>query len=322
MFLQFSFSYCAKKQQEPLPSNGLLWKITGNGLRSPSYLFGTYHDRGGMQILDSIKNCDSIFNSTEQLLCESKNGFSNVQNPTLSLERLFKPWPVADSTYENILSNRQKKVLDSLLLSDKFLTYKKQLNLRPLSLLSSIKFSYNIPRIKVTKNYKPGSDTIFVFLDGYLQYKANKRGMDIVALDSQEEIKKISDSFCSGISQFSYRAEADCLMDYVENHSAIDSTRKAKISILLSAYLKQDIQRVDDPDFNNQTSSFVQNTSKKWKNLIIDERNANWIKKIPNLIAGKSCFIAVGASHLAGEEGLINQLRELGYTVTSMQKTH
>src|ERR1035437_8667771 len=92
LFLLLSLSSCAKKQQEPLPSNGLLWKITGNGLKSPSYLFGTCHARGGMQILDSIKNFYSIFNSTEQLLCESKNDFSNLQNSTLSLERLYKPW--------------------------------------------------------------------------------------------------------------------------------------------------------------------------------------------------------------------------------------
>ena len=29
----------------------------------------------------------------------------------------------------------------------------------------------------------------------------------------------------------------------------------------------------------------------------------------------KSCFIAVGAGHLAGENGLINLLKKQGYTV-------
>lgn len=321
ILLLSSLYSCAKKQQESLHKTGLLWEITGNGLKSPSYLFGTYHERGGMQILDSIKNFDSIFNTTEQLLCEKIIGSSKVQNPTLALSRIIKPWPVADSTYENILSDRQKKTLDSLLLSDKFLTFQKQSNLRPLVLLSSIRYSYNITRMKVSKDYKPGSDTVFVVLDAYLQYKAKKRGMNIVALDSEEERRKIYESLCSGIPQLSYKAEADYLMDYVENHSAIDSTIKAGRSKILSIYLKQNIQHVENSDFNNTLFPFEKEFSEKRDNLFVDERNSNWIKKIPELIAGKPCFIAVGAAHLGGEEGLINQLRESGYTVTSIEKT-
>ena len=44
------------------------------------------------------------------------------------------------------------------------------------------------------------------------------------------------------------------------------------------------------------------------------------MKKIPDLIAEKSCFIAVGAAHLVEEKGLINKLRELGYTVVPLQE--
>ena len=54
--------------------------------------------------------------------------------------------------------------------------------------------------------------------------------------------------------------------------------------------------------------------------MIIDGRNNNWMKKIPDLITEKSSFIAVGCAHLVGETGLINQLRELGYTVDPIQE--
>ena len=53
--------------------------------------------------------------------------------------------------------------------------------------------------------------------------------------------------------------------------------------------------------------------------LIFDERNNYWMKKIPDLIEENSCFIAVGAGHLGGERGIINQLRELGYTVNRIK---
>ena len=57
----------------------------------------------------------------------------------------------------------------------------------------------------------------------------------------------------------------------------------------------------------------------QWKSQVIDERNNYWMKEIPGLIEENSCFIAVGAGHLGGEKGIINQLRELGYTVNRIR---
>ena len=51
------------------------------------------------------------------------------------------------------------------------------------------------------------------------------------------------------------------------------------------------------------------------KKVILDNRNQNWIKTIPELIKNESAFIAIGSAHLAGEFGVINLLRKAGYTV-------
>jgi uncharacterized protein YbaP (TraB family) len=48
---------------------------------------------------------------------------------------------------------------------------------------------------------------------------------------------------------------------------------------------------------------------------LLDDRNNNWMKKLPALMKDKSQFIAVGALHLAGPVGLVYQLRKAGYTV-------
>lgn len=338
LFLSFTLSICAVKQSELLPSYGLLWKITGNGLEKPSYLFGTFHGRGGMQILDSIKGIDSIFNSTDQLLCESRINFANINNPEYSykstkLEQLLKPWPVPDSTYDNIMTISQKRILDSVLLSDKMLTYIKPLNYRPSMLLSSIIFSYSDlhkkPAIKYSKDFKP-NDTTQVFLDLYLDSRAVKRNMNIVALDSKKEYQMVMDSLYSNLSQLSYSAEVDLLMYYIENHSAIDSTKKAKLAKAFSNYLTQDIRSMLSQNENQVKESSLRNNplfifivddyTKNYGKLMGEERNNNWMKRIPDLMAEKSCFIAVGAAHLAGKKGLINQLRDLGYDVNSFQE--
>jgi uncharacterized protein len=103
--LFFSFFICvtAKNHQEPLPTRGLLWKISGNGLQKPSYLYGTYHSKGGMQILDSISGIEELLLSSRELICESEFEISEIVKPVETknqseLNSFLKPWPNADST--------------------------------------------------------------------------------------------------------------------------------------------------------------------------------------------------------------------------------
>ncbi|WP_310377280.1 TraB/GumN family protein [Flavobacterium sp.] len=61
-------------------------------------------------------------------------------------------------------------------------------------------------------------------------------------------------------------------------------------------------------------------TDKKFMNkasqeLMLDNRNANWLKLMPEMMNQKSMFFAVGAGHLPGNMGVINLLRKAGYTV-------
>jgi uncharacterized protein YbaP (TraB family) len=49
------------------------------------------------------------------------------------------------------------------------------------------------------------------------------------------------------------------------------------------------------------------------------DRNYRWMTKLPEIMKEKSSFIAVGALHLAGEDGLLNLLEKAGYTVESIK---
>jgi uncharacterized protein len=50
-------------------------------------------------------------------------------------------------------------------------------------------------------------------------------------------------------------------------------------------------------------------------NLLLRDRNLRWLPKLKENMKSESCFIAVGALHLAGESGLITLLEKEGYTV-------
>ncbi len=49
---------------------------------------------------------------------------------------------------------------------------------------------------------------------------------------------------------------------------------------------------------------------------VIVQRNRNWIPQIEAVLEGEgTVFIAVGAGHLPGDEGVIELLRDQGYEV-------
>lgn len=134
-------------QHEPLPEHGLFWKITGNGLQTPSYLFGTLHRNGGMQILDSLQSFDSIFTSSNQFICELDitNGlnFKELKETKKDSKSnsIFKPWPNPDSTYKNILTDKQQNILDSAINKNEYLGTIIDWNLRPTQAVDLIKHS-------------------------------------------------------------------------------------------------------------------------------------------------------------------------------------
>lgn len=52
---------------------------------------------------------------------------------------------------------------------------------------------------------------------------------------------------------------------------------------------------------------------------LLDKRNQTWIPRIETMINKESVFIGVGAGHLAGEQGVIQLLRQAGYRLTPIR---
>jgi uncharacterized protein len=82
---------------------------------------------------------------------------------------------------------------------------------------------------------------------------------------------------------------------------------------MMNAYKNQDLKKLEemlmksDPSISNYTDVLLYN------------RNRNWVEKLKELLPEKSLLIAVGAGHLPGKEGCINLLRLQGYKVTPVK---
>ena len=84
---------------------------------------------------------------------------------------------------------------------------------------------------------------------------------------------------------------------------------------MMNAYKNQDLKKLEemlmksDPSISNYTD------------VILYNRNRNWVEKLKELLPEKPLLIAVGAGHLPGKEGCINLLRKEGYKVTPVKNT-
>ena len=52
---------------------------------------------------------------------------------------------------------------------------------------------------------------------------------------------------------------------------------------------------------------------------LLDNRNIQWAEILPEKMQEAPAFIAVGALHLPGDNGVINLLRQKGYQVEPIQ---
>ena len=101
--------------------------------------------------------------------------------------------------------------------------------------------------------------------------------------------------------------QADVLLCGLKN---MDKT-VSEVSDLIKNYNQGNLNKLYDL---LEDTSYCPST-KEEKDAINKDRNNAWMLKLPEIMRGKSSFIAVGALHLAGEVGLLNLLEKAGYKV-------
>jgi uncharacterized protein YbaP (TraB family) len=58
--------------------------------------------------------------------------------------------------------------------------------------------------------------------------------------------------------------------------------------------------------------------AEKFDQQLLGDRNRRWMPRLDVLFQKEPTFVAVGAGHMCGNEGLLNLLRERGYAVTQL----
>ncbi|MDE5883343.1 MAG: TraB/GumN family protein [Muribaculaceae bacterium] len=276
-----------------LPASAqVLYKVEGNGLKEPSYIFGTHH-LAPLSVIETF-GASEPFNSATQVVGE----IDMTQNP-MELQMAMQPHMMApaDSTLTKVLPADEFPALNE--------EFKKWAPMQgmELSMLDPMKPMVVTTMVTVgivsgqIPDYNPNEQ-----LDTWFQATGAANGKKIVPLETAEQQAALLFDF----TPISLQAEA--LVEMLKDpQKSVDSAKK-----LTEAYMKQDLPAMLElSEKDDEHPEFME--------ALLDKRNADWLTKLPGIFNDGSTFVAVGALHLAGDKGVIEGLRKLGYTVTPIK---
>lgn len=264
-------------------NNTLLWKISGNGLTKPSFLFGTFHllckhdIHFSEQLKKAVNFCDEIYMELD------------MDDPSTMLTAMMYMNMRNDTTLPDLYSAKDYERLKNYF-SD---TLK-----MPLALLQKTKPYFLVallyPRM-MNCSSPAGVEEELVKL-------AKEDKKEIKGLETMQFQASVFDSI-------PYQWQAKELLKNIDSFSV----NKKEFETMLDFYKKQNLDSIKTMLGKSEFGS------DKYDDLLLNNRNKKWVQKLDSIMKKESVFVAVGAGHLVGDQGLISLLKKQGYTVEPLE---
>lgn len=265
----------------------LLWKITGKDLKHPSYLFGTHH-LIPLSFLDSVPGLYKAFNQCDMVIGEmvmnNIDASAKIQKAALLPDHIKMMDLVSDSDF---------------IMVDKELKSVLKFGLKEVSMMNPalILTLYEIELFKKETGYTDDSQS-----DSYFQLVATEKGKQVVGLETIEQQIEVL------FGDKNYDRQAKIMVESVRDRKSMVVDMKKLNSLYKQGSINELIE------LSKRKGSVIDMTDEEYARLI-DDRNSDWITKLPEYLKNSSCFIAVGALHLGGKQGIIKLLENEGYKV-------
>lgn len=281
------FAGCKAQQDQSFiiqkNDNTLLWKVSGNGLKKPSFLFGTFH----LLCKDDIRFSDQL----KKAMKESNEVYMelNLSDPTVMLGGMAYMNMKNGKKLEDLYTPEEYKRLQNY--------FSDTLKL-PIMLLQSAKPYFLVallyPRMMNCSN-PSGIEEELVNL-------AKEYQKEIKGLETMQFQASVFDSI-------PYQWQAKELLKNIDSFSVY----KNEFETMLDLYKNQQLDSLQSSLGKSEFSS------DKYDDLLLRNRNKNWVAQLKEIMKKESVFVAVGAGHLVGEYGLINLLKIAGYKVEPLE---
>ena len=259
--------------------NALLWKVTKGD--QEAYLYGTIHISCNAELDSKVE--EALFQSDELIL------EIDLSDPSLQMRMMQQMMLPEQKDASDYLSDNEYQLLknyvdENVKTVPSFAMVK---NMKPI-LLSSI-----ITQSLLTCTNQAGYDQL-------LLQKAQQDDMSISGLETVDEQMSLLDNIPA---QKVYEEIIESIKkDQKENKEMLDQMMKHYNNADLNA-LKQ---------LFDESDSIIND----FTDVALDERNKKWIPTIKQQMSKNQAFIAFGAAHLIGDQGVIQLLRNDGYQVS------
>lgn len=266
------------------PGKTLLWKIEGNGLEKPSWLFGTIH-MICKEDADLSDNLNSVISKVDHVYFEM-----DLDNFLEILGGMTKLRMRGDTTLKDLLSPEEYERVKAF--------FEKKSTAIPFRVIETYKPMMASSLLSESAMPCEGA----VSMEQVIMQTAKEKGKRIKGLETIAQQAGFLDSI-------PYRYQAGELLKYVDSADQNGGEDKM-MEALFSAYRNQDLDSLDAL-MNDPASGMTE-----YADIMLFNRNINWVTRLNDLMKEKSLLVAVGAGHLPGEKGVIRLLQKAGYTVS------
>ena len=277
----------------------LLYKISGNGLKKPSYIVGTYH-LAPASFADEIKGMSDAFAAVEQVYGEvDMLDAQAAQMATMQAMMLPEGKYVSDMFSEQEMERINAYVRSNMGMDLNHPMLREQLGrMRPSVLAMQLGL---LQFIKITPNFNPSA-----LIDDHFQKEARKAGKSVGGFETTEfQIELL-------YGEATDEEEREALLRLVDDNEAMI----AEMQAMTDAYFSFDMKSIERITLNSLTTGEM--TPEEFREMITD-RNHNWVEMMPAIMEAKPTLFVVGAGHLPGDEGVLELLRAEGYKVKAVK---
>ncbi len=290
----WAFCYCSTSkvvyppEQLAPTEKALLWKISGNGLKQPSYLLGTIH------LIPKTKF--AVTGPMRDAMAQVERLVLEIDFKDVGITSLFR---VMTKTY---MSGGQ--TLRGLLPEEDYAFVREQIAQRsplPMASVERMKPLF-IGSLLMNEDGSLADNDKMTSVEMELYRLARKYKLGTAGLETIEYQLSLFDSI-------PYALQARVLVEQLRQQGNSDN----ELNRIVSLYLQKDLQAMEA---TTRESLFQDSVIQE---MIIYRRNRDWIPIMLRMMREKPTLFAVGAGHLGGAKGVIALLRKEGFRVEAVE---
>jgi uncharacterized protein len=279
--------------------NSLLWEVTGKDLKKPSYVFGTIHMIPKADFYLSEKAKKAISESDKVVF---EINMKDMQNPMKLFGLLSKMLMADNKKLKDLVSPEDYK-----LIKDKF----EETGL-PLGMLERVKPMF---LSMMLEGGGEGGNP----MDSKSNSKNTAYEIEIMKLADKDEKEQ------GGLETIEFQMSIfDSIPNKVQAEMLVKSVKskhesgESEFKKLVDMYKSENIEAMA-ASIKSESTDDTSDEAGRFEKLLLINRNKNWIPKMAKMMGQQTTFFAVGAGHLGGELGVVNLLKQEGYTLKPLK---